>query len=42
MRRIVMVLTVGVVALALTASMALAANRSGSNGNDILYGTGGR
>ncbi len=41
MQRIFMVLTAGMIVLALAASTVLAVNRSGGHGDDILYGTGG-
>lgn len=40
MKRVVLVLTVGALLLALTATVAIAATRYGTNGNDVLSGTG--
>src|SRR5918997_1827879 len=39
MRRIILVLTVGVLLLALTSTVALAATRYGTDGHDVLFGT---
>ena len=39
MRRAILVLTVGALLLALTATVALAATRYGTNGDDLMYGT---
>ena len=41
MKRVIMVLTVGALLLALTATVALAATRYGTNGDDLMYGTNG-
>jgi len=39
MRRVILVLTVGALLLALTATVAMAATRYGTNGDDLMYGT---
>lgn len=39
MKRVVLVLTVGALVLALTATVAMAATRHGTNGDDLMYGT---
>ena len=39
MRRAILVLTVGALLLALTATVAMAATLYGTNGDDLMYGT---
>jgi Ca2+-binding RTX toxin-like protein len=39
MKRIILVLTVGVLLLALTSTVALAATRYGTDGHDVLFGS---
>jgi len=39
MRRIILVLTDGVLLLALTSTVALAATRYGTDGHDVLFGS---
>ncbi len=41
MKRMIMALELGALLLALTASVALAATRYGTNGDDLMYGTNG-